>query len=164
MISVVSPVFNSEKTIKKFIITLTKYLKRTHQKYEIILINDNSDDNSKKIINKIQKKKIVLINLKKNLGQHKALYEGLKITKGNTIITMDSDLQDCPSYIPKLYTLHKVRKEIFMVSLKKNIYKKLGYLFSFLFWNIFFFYFTKKKILYSFKLFNFFKKKLRRFF
>jgi glycosyltransferase involved in cell wall biosynthesis len=53
MISVVSPVFNSETTIKKFILTLVKYLKKTHQKYEIVLINDNSEDNSKKIINKI---------------------------------------------------------------------------------------------------------------
>lgn len=164
MISVVSPVFNSEKTIKKFIITSTKYLKRTNQKYEIILINDNSDDNSKKIINKIQKKKIVLINLKKNLGQHKALYEGLKIAKGNTIITMDSDLQDCPSYIPKLNTLHKVRKEIFMVSLKKNIYKKLGYLFSFLFWNIFFFISQKKKYSYPSNYLIFSRKSLEDFF
>jgi glycosyltransferase involved in cell wall biosynthesis len=53
MISVVSPVYNSEKTIKKFILTLVKYLKKIHQKYEIVLINDNSKDNSKNIINKI---------------------------------------------------------------------------------------------------------------
>ena len=148
MISVVSPVFNSEKTIKKFILTLEKYLKKTHEKYEIVLINDNSEDNSKNIINKIKKKKIVFIDLKKNTGQHKAIFEGLKIAKGNTIITMDSDLQDSPSYIPKLCTLHKAKKEIFMVSLKKKIFKKHGYLYSFLFWNVFFFITQKKKYSY----------------
>lgn len=144
MISVVSPVYNSEKTIKKFILTLEKYLKKTHQKYEIILINDNSKDNSKNIINKIKKKKIVLIDLKKNIGQHKALFEGLKIAKGNTIITLDSDMQDDPSYIPKLCTLHKANKEIFMASLKKNILQNYKYLYSFLFWNIFFIISQKK--------------------
>jgi glycosyltransferase involved in cell wall biosynthesis len=143
MISVVSPVFNSETTIKKFILTLVKYLKKTHQKYEIVLINDNSEDNSKKIINKINKK-IVFIDLKKNIGQHKALFQGLKIAKGNTIITIDSDLQDSPRYIPKLYALHKVRKEILMVSLKKNFYRNHGYIYSFLFWNIFFIISQKK--------------------
>jgi glycosyltransferase involved in cell wall biosynthesis len=65
MISVVSPVFNSEKTIKKFILTLVKYLKKTHQKYEIVLINDNSKDNSKKIINKIKKKTYSFCRFKK---------------------------------------------------------------------------------------------------
>jgi glycosyltransferase involved in cell wall biosynthesis len=54
MISVVSPVFNSENSIKKFILTLEKYLKKTRQKYEIVLVNDNSEDKSKKIINKIK--------------------------------------------------------------------------------------------------------------
>ena len=138
MISAVSPVFNSEKTIKKFILTLVKYLKKTHEKYEIVLINDNSKDNSKKIINKIKKKNIVFVDLKTNKGQHKALCEGLKIAKGSTIITLDSDMQDSPGYIPKLWTLHKARKEIFMVSLKKIFFKTHGHLFSFLFWKVFF--------------------------
>ena len=60
MISVVSPVYNSEKTIKKFILTLVKYLKKIRQKYEIVLINDNSKDNSKNIIKKIKKKNIYI--------------------------------------------------------------------------------------------------------
>jgi len=121
MISVVSPVFNSEKTIKKFILTLVKYLKKTHQKYEIVLINDNSKDNSKKIINKIKKKHIVFVDLKKNIGQHKALFEGLKIAKGSTIITLDSDMQDNPSYIPTLFLKYKKESKIYMVDLKKKL-------------------------------------------
>jgi hypothetical protein len=161
MISVVSPVFNSESTIKKFILTLEKYLKKTHQKYEIVLVNDNSDDDSKNIINKIKKKNIVFIDLKKNIGQHKALFKGLKIAKGNTIITIDSDLQDSPAYIPKLCTLHKVRKKIFMVSLKKKILKGHGYLYSFLFWKIFFIISQKKKYLYPSNYLIFSKKDLK---
>jgi undecaprenyl-phosphate 4-deoxy-4-formamido-L-arabinose transferase len=135
MISVVSPVFNSEKTIKKFILTLVKYLKKTHQKYEIVLINDNSKDNSKKIINKIKKKHIVFVDLKKNIGQHKALFEGLKIAKGSTIITLDSDMQDKPSYIPTLFLKYKKKSKIYMVDLKKN-YKNFRNIISLTYWLV----------------------------
>jgi glycosyltransferase involved in cell wall biosynthesis len=133
MISVVSPVYNSEKTIKKFILTLEKYLRKTHQKYEIVLINDNSKDNSKNIINKIKKKNIVLIDLKKNIGQHKALFEGLKIAKGNTIITLDSDMQDSPSYILPLFSKYKKSSKIYMVDLKKS-YKNYRNIISITYW------------------------------
>ena len=133
MISVVSPVYNSEKSVKKFILTVVKYLKKTHQKYEIILINDNSKDNSKNIINKIKKKNIVFIDLKKNIGQHKALFEGLKIAKGDTIITLDSDMQDNPSYILPIFSKYKKNNKIYMVDLKKN-YKMYRNLISITYW------------------------------
>ena len=135
MISVVSPVYNSEMSIKKFILTLVKYLKKTYQKYEIVLINDNSKDNSKNIINTIKKKNIVLINLKKNIGQHKALFEGLKIAKGNTIITLDSDMQDSPTYIPAIFSKYKKNSKIYMVDLKKN-YKDFRNIISLSYWFI----------------------------
>jgi glycosyltransferase involved in cell wall biosynthesis len=133
MISVVSPVYNSEKTVKKFILTLVKYLKKIHEKYEIILINDNSKDNSKNIINKIEKKNIVFIDLKKNIGQHKALIEGLKIAKGNTIITLDSDMQDSPSYILPIFSKYKKNNKIYMVDLKKN-YRNFRNIISLTYW------------------------------
>ena len=133
MISVVSPVYNSEKTIKKFILTLVKYLKKIHQEYEIILINDNSKDNSKNIINQIKKKNIVFIDLKKNIGQHKALIEGLKIAKGNTIITLDSDMQDSPSYILPIFSKYKKNSKIYMVDLKKN-YRNFRNIISLTYW------------------------------
>jgi glycosyltransferase involved in cell wall biosynthesis len=145
IISVVAPVFNSEKSIKIFLTKLIKYLKLITKNYEIILVNDKSTDKSEKIIRKFKNKNIILKNLKKNLGQHYALIKGLRITRGNTIITLDSDMQDMPSYIPKLYALHKAKKEIFMVSLKKNIFKNYRYLYSLFFWNLFFFISQKKK-------------------
>ena len=135
MISVVSPVYNSEISIKEFILTLIKYLKKTHQRYEIVLINDNSTDNSKYIINKVKKKNIVLIDLKKNIGQHKALFEGLKIAKGSTIITLDSDMQDSPSYIPVIFSKYKKNRKIYMVDLKKN-YKDFRNIISLSYWFI----------------------------
>jgi len=77
---------------------------------------------------------------------------------------MDSDLQDSPSYIPKLCTLHKVKKEIFMVSLKRKVFKNHRYLYSILFWNIFFIISQKKKYLYPSNYLIFSKKDLKDFF
>ena len=81
MISVVSPVYNSEKTIKKFILTLVKYLKKINQKYEIVLINDNSKDNSKNIIKKIKKKKYSFYRFKKKCRTAQSFNRGLKNSK-----------------------------------------------------------------------------------
>jgi dolichol-phosphate mannosyltransferase len=133
-ISVVTPVFNSEKIIEKFYLSLIESLKKTHQTYEIILVNDCSTDGSKKIIQKIKRKNTKLINLKKNIGQHNALLKGLKEAKGNTIITLDSDMQDNPNYIKKNYFKHIKSKKIQMISLKKD--KNLRNIFSLIFWNV----------------------------
>ena len=133
-ISVVTPVFNSEKIIEKFYLSLIESLKKTHQTYEIILVNDCSTDGSKKIIQKIKRKNTKLINLKKNIGQHNALLKGLKEAKGNTIITLDSDMQDNPNYIKKNYFKHIKSKKIQMISLKKD--KNVRNIFSLIFWNI----------------------------
>jgi glycosyltransferase involved in cell wall biosynthesis len=133
-ISVVTPVYNSEKIIEKFYFNLIKSLKKTRQTFEIILVNDCSTDGSKKIIQKIIRKDTKLINLKKNIGQHHALLKGLKEAKGNTIITLDSDMQDDPNYIKKNYLEHIKSKKIQMISLKKD--KNLRNVFSLIFWNI----------------------------
>ena len=133
-ISVVTPVFNSEKIIEKFYLSLIESLKKTHQTYEIILVNDCSTDGSKKIIQKIKRKNTKLINLKKNIGQHNALLKGLKEAKGNTIITLDSDMQDNPNYIKKNYFKHIKSKKIQMISLKKD--KNVRNIFSLIFWNL----------------------------
>jgi GT2 family glycosyltransferase len=144
-ISVVSPIYNSEKTVKIFHLNLLKYLKKIKKSYEIILVNDNSSDNSQKKLKEINNRNTIVLNLKKNVGQHKALLSGLKTAKGNIIVTLDSDMQDSPKYIPILYTLHIKKNEIYMASLKKNIFKNYRYLYSLLFW-IFFFIFSLKKI------------------
>ena len=137
-ISVVSPIYNSESTVKIFHLSLLKHLKKIKKSYEIILVNDNSSDNSQKELEEINDKNTIIVNLKKNLGQHKALLLGLKKVKGDIVVTLDSDMQDNPKYIPRLYTLHLKKNEIFMVSLKKNILKNYRYLYSLTFWIFFF--------------------------
>lgn len=119
-ISVVTPVYNSEKIISEFYFNLIKSLKKIGESYEIILINDCSTDKTKLKIQKIKNSRTVLINLKKNIGQHEAILKGLKKAKGNVIITLDSDMQDNPSYIYKIYFKYKKNQIIQMVDLRKK--------------------------------------------
>lgn len=102
-ISVVIPVFNSEKTIAELIDRLIKSLKQ--YTFEIILVNDGSKDNSWIEIEKqknIYPDIIKAINLTRNFGQHNALLCGFGFCNNDLVITLDDDLQHPPEEIPKL--------------------------------------------------------------
>jgi glycosyltransferase involved in cell wall biosynthesis len=88
--SVIIPVFNSEKYLSD---CLKSVLNQNHTNYEIIIINDNSTDSSKKILNKFKKKysKIRILNNKINLGVSASRNKGILKAKGNYIIFLDSD-------------------------------------------------------------------------
>lgn len=92
-LSFVIPCYNSEKTIESVVGEIKKSV--TEKKYEIILVNDGSKDNVYSVLCALAKKdkKIKVINLIKNFGQHAALLAGLKYTNGDIIICLDDDGQ-----------------------------------------------------------------------
>lgn len=102
-ISVVIPILNEKESIFRLYIILKKVLDRIKKVYEIIIVDDGSNDGSFNILRKLAKKdKIVkIIRFRKNLGKSAALSAGLKLAKGDVIITMDGDLQDDSREIPK---------------------------------------------------------------
>lgn len=103
-ISVVVPVYNSEGTLYSLVERLSPVLGNIAFKYEIILVNDGSRDNSWRVIqNLVQKHTCVRgINLMRNYGQHNALLCGIREAEYEVIITLDDDLQNPPEEIPKL--------------------------------------------------------------
>ncbi len=102
MISIVIPTYNSEKIIEKLCKAIIDELSI---KFEIILVNDASVDNTKAVINnlKLRYDFIHVINLTKNIGQVGATLVGINYSKGKFIVTMDDDLQHQPKYINDLY-------------------------------------------------------------
>lgn len=72
--------------------------------FEVILVNDNSPDNSWKLLVKLANDYswLKVLNLRKNVGQHNALMAGLKFSSGERVVLMDDDLQHSPSDISKL--------------------------------------------------------------
>jgi len=98
LLSIVIPVYNEEKTIKKVLESLPN-----HNLVEIIVVDDHSTDNSLDEIEKIwNRKKIILLKHKRNTGYGNALLTGIKYSKGRVIITMDADGQHNPSDILSL--------------------------------------------------------------
>lgn len=107
-LSIVIPVYNSEKTIGVVIEQLKSVL--DGEKYEVILINDGSKDNSYNVCKKLYEKNnnVVFINLSKNFGQHNALMAGYSVSKGEYVLSMDDDLQTSPSEVLRL--LNEIEK------------------------------------------------------
>lgn len=87
MISVIVPVYNAEKYIAECIQSV---LSQDYKDYELILINDGSQDNSLEICNQFKAPNIIIID-KPNGGVSSARNAGLKIAKGEYITFIDSD-------------------------------------------------------------------------
>ena len=108
-LSLIIPTFNDEKKIKIKANILLKKIKKINLKYEIIFINDGSSDNTKFEITKMMKKnkKIFLINNKINMGKSYSVQKGLKKTKYNHVVLIDSDLP----YFSKFESIIKLLKK-----------------------------------------------------
>ena len=142
-LSIIIPVYNSSKILEKLVKNIKFHLnKRLNNKFEIIFVNDCSPDKSWSTIQKLSKRYSFIkgINLQKNIGQHGAIFVGLKFSSGKKIITMDDDLQHPPSSIIALYnkldnfdacyTIYNKRKHIFwkiLVSKVNNFFASFLY-------------------------------------
>ncbi len=104
-ISVVIPVYNESENLEQLYQRLTASLDKVGKSYEIILVNDGSQDDSYDRLNELQKRRpeqIRIVHFNGNFGQHMALMAGLERVRGEIIITLDADLQNPPEEISHL--------------------------------------------------------------
>ena len=103
-ISVIVPVYNSEKSLAELIERLQPVLQGCQTPYELILVNDGSRDQSWAAIHSLTRSYpwVRGINLMRNYGQHNALLCGLRAACYATSVTIDDDLQHPPEEIPRL--------------------------------------------------------------
>lgn len=99
-LSVVIPVYNEEETVLKVIEELQVSLGKIKKSYEIIVVNDGSNDNTVKFLKDM--KGIVLIQHPYNKGYGSALKSGIRIAKGDLICIIDADCSYPTTAIPKL--------------------------------------------------------------
>ena len=106
-ISVIIPVYNEAESLQELSAWLLKVMIKERYDYEIILIDDGSTDNSRRVINDICRKnaRFKNVSFQRNYGKSAALQTGFQIARGNVVITMDADLQDSPDEIPELYKM-----------------------------------------------------------
>ena len=103
-LSVVIPVYNSEEILPLLVEKLAGILPTLGMDYEVVLVNDGSADGSWEKIAKLTEKFdwLVGVNMMRNYGQHNATLCGIREAGFEIIVTMDDDLQNPPSEIPKL--------------------------------------------------------------
>ena len=137
-LSIVIPVYNSEKSLNDLINQLILKLNKDYKNFEIILVDDESKDKSWDVIKNFCSKYSFVqgLQLRKNVGQHNAIFAGLKYANGKFIITMDDDGQNLPEDIKLLvekvksgfdvcYAKYKIKKH--------NIFRRFGSFFNNLF-------------------------------
>lgn len=103
-ISIVLPVYNEEANLRPLYEELKSVLRGLGNSYEVVFIDDGSEDKSFNILKEISASdsKVKIIRFRKNFGQTAALSAGFKHSRGGIIITMDSDRQNDPRDISLL--------------------------------------------------------------
>ena len=98
LISIIIPVFNEEKTIKKILQKVNKLdVWSSNVQKEIIVINDSSSDGSEKILKENSNLYSKLVNNDKNRGKGFAIRKGLEISKGDYVLIQDADEEYDPN-------------------------------------------------------------------
>ncbi|OEJ99450.1 glycosyltransferase family 2 protein [Roseivirga misakiensis] len=107
-ISIVIPLYNEEESLPELIEWISRVMNKHGFLYEIILVDDGSDDKSWTVIESLAPNHPIKgIKFNMNYGKSAALNVGFKHTVGEVVITMDADLQDSPDEIPELYEMVK---------------------------------------------------------
>ena len=119
-ISVVIPLYNEASVVEELYARLSRSLTAITLHYEILFVNDGSDDVSLERIKAIaiQDQKVKYIGFTRNFGHQAALMAGLNYCSGKAVVIMDGDLQDPPELIPALYK--KYREGYKVVTAKRN--------------------------------------------
>ena len=123
-ISVVVPAYNEVESLHE----LTQWIREVMQKhrfsYEIIFIDDGSNDGTWEKIEELHKSHSGIRGFKfrRNYGKSAALNVGFAAVNGDVVITMDADLQDSPDEIPELYRRIKEEKLDLISGWKKKRY------------------------------------------
>jgi len=130
-ISIVVPLYNEEKNIRLMYDRLVSSILKITSNFEIIYVNDGSNDNSFLELVKLsnEDERVKYINFSRNFGHQIAVTAGLDYSKGAAVVIIDGDLQDPPEVIPEMYAKHKEGFEVvYGQRLKRkgdNFFKKI---------------------------------------
>lgn len=114
-ISVIIPLYNEDESLTELAAWIERIMDANHFTYEIVMVDDGSNDSSWSVIESLssKNKNIKAIKFRRNYGKSAALHCGFQSAQGDVVITMDADMQDSPDEIPELY--HMVMNEDFDV-------------------------------------------------
>ncbi|MBT8252999.1 MAG: glycosyltransferase [Flavobacteriaceae bacterium] len=123
-VSIVIPLLNERESLNELSDWIENVMRSNHFSYEVIFIDDGSDDGSWDLIETLsqQNSNIKGIKFLRNYGKSQALHAGFNATQGDIVITMDADLQDNPEEIPELVNLLREKNFDLVSGWKKKRY------------------------------------------
>ena len=120
MFSIVVPLYNEEGNIENLIYEIISSLE-DFKEYEIVLVDDCSDDNTPELLKKFETHpNIKIVTNIKNRGQSYSIHKGVTQSFYNTIITIDGDGQNVPSNIPSLIKEFNDNNDVYLVGGIRN--------------------------------------------
>lgn len=136
-LSVVIPAYNEEKRIVKTLEKTLEYLQEHDFTYELIVVNDGSEDNTIGVVESFVKdnSEIQLISYPKNAGKGKAVRTGINASKGEFVLFMDADYSTPMQELEKAFAVLQNEVDIAigsrgldpdMVVVKQPYYRQLG--------------------------------------
>ena len=105
-LSIVVPCYNEEEGLREFHHQMTAAARALcGQRFELILVDDGSTDNTWKLINELaaEDRNVVAVRLARNHGHQLALTAGLSTVRGDLVLVIDADLQDPPELLTSMY-------------------------------------------------------------
>lgn len=127
-ISVVVPVYDERDSLPELMEWIDGVMRREGYSYEVVMIDDGSDDDSWNVIERLSEQypELRAIGFIRNYGKSAALYCGFEAARGEVVITMDADLQDSPDEIPELYRMITEQGYDLVSGWKKHRYDPIG--------------------------------------
>jgi len=129
--SIIIPIFNESENIYSLVDEIFSLIENKFS-FEIILVDDGSQDNTNQVLNIIKKKysNVIIVTHQKNMGQSRALLTGIIKSKYNNILTLDGDGQNNPNDITKLLKIY-FNSNYFLIggirlNRKDNLVKKIS--------------------------------------
>jgi glycosyltransferase involved in cell wall biosynthesis len=104
VISVVVPLLNEEHSLDELYREIVAALEPRGEPFEVVFVDDGSTDGSSTVLGQLheQHANVVVVRLRRNFGKAAALQAGFLEARGDTVVTIDADLQDDPAEIPAL--------------------------------------------------------------
>lgn len=99
-LSVIAPMYNEVEGIAAFCDRLRGVLESMHTPYEVLIVDDGSEDGCADVVLKQAWPQCRLVSLARNVGHQRAIEAGMSVADGNYIVTMDADGQHPPELVP----------------------------------------------------------------
>lgn len=104
VLSLVAPCYNEEKSLQEFVHRTEEVLKKLKLPFELILVNDGSNDRTLEVGKELTKTdpRLKIVTLSRNFGHQIAATAGMDVAQGDAVVLIDADLQDPPELIPEM--------------------------------------------------------------